>query len=107
MKRLKAQYEVSDPETVISDRAWAQRLLNRASLGRKERLDVFYSAGGTYATQPVEKALPHRCAEVHLDERRLPSSPLAVTLRLGSLLPGHCHLVVELRTIPVQTLTNL
>eukprot|EP00439_Symbiodinium_sp_Y106_P033767 s6831_g4.t1 len=46
MKRLKAQYVRVDPDTVLSSKAWGQRLLNRASLGRRERLDVYYSAGG-------------------------------------------------------------
>ena len=74
MKRLKAQYQRVDPETQISDRAWAQRLLNRCSLSRRERLDVFFSAGGVYEPKSVERALRHRCSNTHEDERRIPSS---------------------------------
>ncbi|OLQ12139.1 Transposon Ty1-DR1 Gag-Pol polyprotein [Symbiodinium microadriaticum] len=73
MKRLKAQYVRVDPETVMSAKAWGQRLLNRASLGRRERLDVYYSAGG-YDPVQIEAALRYRCATVHEDERRVPSS---------------------------------
>ena len=35
----------------------------------------------------MEKALRDRCAEVHLDERRLPSSPLAAHFALGIPAP--------------------
>ena len=42
MKLLKSQYQRVDPETQISNRAWGQRLLNRCSLSRRERL-VFLS----------------------------------------------------------------
>lgn len=73
MKRLKAQYQRVDPETQISDRAWAQRLLNRCSLSRRERLDVFFSAGGQYDPPAIERALRHRCANTHEDERKIPS----------------------------------
>ena len=68
MERLKAQYIITDPETVISDRSWAQRLLNRALLNRRERLDVFYSAGGAYVSDAIEKALRHRSAHLHEEE---------------------------------------
>ena len=72
MKRLRAQYTRVDPDSTISDRAWAQRLLNRASLQRRERLDVFYSPGGSYEAESIERALRHRCANVHEDERKVP-----------------------------------
>ena len=72
MKRLKAQYVATDPDTTFRDRSWAQRLLNRASLGRRERLDVFYSAGGLYVSDAIEKALRHRCAHIHEYERKVP-----------------------------------
>eukprot|EP00439_Symbiodinium_sp_Y106_P039992 s2027_g4.t2 len=52
---------------------WAQRLLNRAGLSRRDRLDVFYSAGGSYNSAAIERALRHRCSHVHEEERRLPS----------------------------------
>ena len=73
MRRLRAQYVRVDPDTHISDRAWAQRLLNRASLSKQERLDVYYSTGGAYTTQGIESALRHRCAQTHEDERRVPA----------------------------------
>lgn len=73
MKRLRAQYQRVDPDTQLSDRAWAQRLLNSCSLSRRERLDVFFSAGGQYEPQAIERALRHRCANTHEDERRVPT----------------------------------
>ena len=72
MKRLRAQYTRVDPDSTISDRAWAQRLLNRASLQRRVRLDVFYSAGGLYEADLIERALRHRCSNIHEDERKIP-----------------------------------
>ena len=72
IKRLRAEYAREDPETVLSSRAWAQRLLMRAALSKRERLDVFYSAGGVYEPRSIEAALRHRCQKVHEEERRLP-----------------------------------
>ena len=73
IKKLKAQYLREDEGTILSDRAWAQRLLVRASLSRGERLDVFYSAGGAYNAKMIESALRHRASRVHEDERRTPA----------------------------------
>ncbi|CAJ1379139.1 unnamed protein product [Effrenium voratum] len=73
IKKLKAQYLREDEGTILSDRAWAQRLLVRASLSRRERLDVFYSAGGAYNSKMIESALRHRASRVHEDERRTPA----------------------------------
>ena len=72
IKRLKAEYMREDPESRLSDRAWAQRLLVRASLSKRERLDCFFSAGGFYVSREIERALRHRCQKIHEEERRLP-----------------------------------
>ena len=72
IKRLKADYLREDPGTVYSDRAWAQRLLVRASLSKRERLDCFFSAGGTYNSREIERALRHRCQRIHEEERKIP-----------------------------------
>ena len=47
LKRLRTEYLREDTGTVISDRAFAQRMLTRAALTRKERYDCFFAAGGT------------------------------------------------------------
>ena len=73
LKRLRMNYTIEDPDSTWSDKAWAQRLLNRAGLSRRDRLDVFYSAGGSYNSAAIERALRHRCSHVHEEERRLPS----------------------------------
>ena len=73
MRRLRAQYTRVDPDTKLSDRAWAQKLLHKASLSRKDRYDVYYSAGATYDPIAIEKALRVRCQKTHEDERRTPS----------------------------------
>ena len=88
MKRLKAQYMRVDPETRISDRAWGQKLLNRCSLTRRERLDVFFSAGGVYDPRTIEVALRHRCAKVHEDERRVPMARVVKPFRPRNLPDG-------------------
>lgn len=72
IKRLKMEYQREDPESRMSDRAWAQRLLVRASLTKRERMDVFFSAGGHYVAKDIERALRHRCQRIHEEERRLP-----------------------------------
>ena len=72
MQRLRAQYQRVDPDSTISDKAWSQKLLAKAFIGRRERFDVFHSAGGSYNAVSIEAALRHRCATVHEDERRLP-----------------------------------
>lgn len=70
MKRLKAQYSRVDPESKISDMAWGQRLLQRASLSRRERHDVFYAAGAGFQSSAIEKALRIRCGRIHEDEKK-------------------------------------
>ena len=72
LKRLRTEYLREDTGTVISDRAFAQRMLTRAALTRKERYDCFFAAGGSYRSAPIEKVLRFRCAQIHLDEH--PSS---------------------------------
>ena len=68
LKRLRNEYLREDPGSVISDRAFAQRMLTRASLTRRERYDCFFAAGGSYRSGPLEKVLRFRCANVHLEE---------------------------------------
>lgn len=75
MRRLKAQYSRVDPDTKLSDRAWGQKLLHKASLSRKERHDVFYSAGACYDPAAIEKALRIRCSKGHEDEKRTTRPP--------------------------------
>ena len=70
LKRLKAEYLKEDPGTTISEKAFSQRMLARASLTRRERMDVFFSAGGRYRASDIERVLRFRCGQVHLDERR-------------------------------------
>ena len=72
IKRLKMEYQREDPGTRMSDRAWAQRILARASLSKRERMDVFFSSGGFYVSKEVERALRHRCQRIHEEERRVP-----------------------------------
>ena len=59
-----------DPESKISDMAWGQRLLQRASLSRRERHDVFYAAGAGFQSSAIEKALRIRCGRIHEDEKK-------------------------------------
>lgn len=70
LKRLRTEYLREDEQTVISDKAFAQRMLTRAGLSRRERMDVFFSSGGKYVTSKIEGVLRFRCANVHLDEKR-------------------------------------
>ncbi|CAK8997152.1 Uncharacterized protein (Fragment), partial [Durusdinium trenchii] len=56
-------------------RAWAHKFLQKASISRKEKYDVYYSAGAIYDPLAIEKALRVRCAQVHVDEKRLTSRP--------------------------------
>ena len=68
LRRLKAEYLKEDPDTVISDRAYAQRLLTRAGLSKKERTEIFFAAGGKYRSEGIEKVLRFRCATMHTEE---------------------------------------
>ena len=96
LKRLKMNYIVEDPDSTWSNKAWAQRLLNRAGLSRRDRLDVFYSAGACYDTDSIEKALRHRCAHIHEEERRLPS--LARSTRSSSRAPSSAASTISAST---------
>ena len=45
LKRLCGEYlREEDKETTISDKSFAQRLLSRAALTRRERMDIFFSS---------------------------------------------------------------
>ena len=77
LKRLRQEYLREDAETVISDKAFAQRLLSRAGLTKKERMDCFFSAGGRYKAKDIERVLRFRCAKVHEEESRRPAASRA------------------------------
>ena len=68
LKRLREEYLKEDTGTTISDKAFAQRLLQRAGLTRRERYDVFFAAGGAYKSAEIERVLRFRCAHVHKEE---------------------------------------
>ena len=71
MRRLRAQYYRIDPDSRISDKAWGQKLLQKASLSRRERLDCYYAAGASYDSLEIEKALRVRCGRTHEDEKKV------------------------------------
>ena len=71
MRRLRAQYYHIDPDSRISDKAWGQKLLQKASLSRRERLDCYYAAGACYDSLEIEKALRVRCGRIHEDEKKV------------------------------------
>ena len=77
LKRLRQEYLREDAKTVISDKAFAQRLLSRAGLTKKERMDCFFSAGGRYKAKDIERVLRFRCARVHEEESRRPAASRA------------------------------
>ena len=68
LKRLRSEYLAEDTGTTLSDKSFAQRVLSRASLTKKERMDIFYSAGGKYSSTGIEKVLRFRCANIHMEE---------------------------------------
>ena len=74
LKRLRTEYLKEDEHTVISDKSFAQRLLTRAGLTRRERMDIFFSSGGKYATAPIERVIRFRCSNIHQEEGRGSSS---------------------------------
>lgn len=74
LKRLRSEFLAEDPHTVISDKNFSQKLLARAGLSKRERMDVFYNAGGQYNTKKIEHVLRFRCSHIHEDEGRSKSS---------------------------------
>ena len=77
LKRLRQEYLREDAQTEFSDKAFAQRLLSRAGLTKKARMDCFFSAGGKYKAKDIERLLRFRCAKVHEEESRRPAAPRA------------------------------
>ena len=69
LRRLREEYLREDEGTVISDRAFAQRMLSRAALTRRERMDVFFSAG-KYVSKHIERVLRFRCSDIHVQEKQ-------------------------------------
>eukprot|EP00435_Cladocopium_sp_Y103_P070035 s255_g34.t1 len=79
MRRLRAQYYRIDPDSKFSDKAWAQKLLQKASLSRREKHDCYYAAGAVFDPFAIEKALRIRCGRIHEEERRSTSYKPAYT----------------------------
>lgn len=77
LERLRQEYLREDAQTQFSDKAFAQRLLSRAGLTKKARMDCFFSAGGKYKAKDIERLLRFRCAKVHEEESRRPAAPRA------------------------------
>ena len=69
LKRMKSEYLKEDEHTRISDKAFAQRMLTRAGLTKKERMEVFFAAGGSYDSKAIEQVLRFRCATLHEEEK--------------------------------------
>ena len=65
---MRSEYLAEDTGTTLSDKSFAQHMLSRASLTKKERMDIFYSAGGKYVSSAIEKVLRFRCANIHMEE---------------------------------------
>ena len=77
LKRLRKEYIKQDPGSLISDKAFAQRMLIRAGLARNTRHDVFHSAGGRYDPKTIEAVLRRRCAKAHHDDSKRGPAPVA------------------------------
>ena len=84
LERLRTQYLKEDMGTVLSDRSFAQRMLNRAGLLRKEKNDIFYNAGGEYNSKAIEKVLRRRCAKVHEEDSKRGPAPTSRSARSRS-----------------------
>ena len=56
LKRLKDEYLRKDTETKISDKSFAQRMLARAALSKRERMEVFFASGGKYRSDRIERS---------------------------------------------------
>ena len=67
LKRLRGEYL---KETTISDKSFAQRLLSRAALTRRERMDIFFSSGGKYNSSKIEQVMRFRCSNLHTEEKK-------------------------------------
>ena len=72
LARLRTEYLKEDPDTTISDKAYAQRMLSRAALTRKERMDIFFAAGGRYDSKQIERVMRYRCHNIHTEEKKQP-----------------------------------
>ncbi len=57
LKKLKAEYLKHDPDTTISDKSFAQRMLNTAGLNKHQRHTVFFNAGALYDSKSLEPVL--------------------------------------------------
>ncbi|CAE8702081.1 unnamed protein product [Polarella glacialis] len=57
LKRLKMEYLNQDPESVISAKAFAQRMLQRSGLPHQQRMTVLFNAGGSYEPKEIERVL--------------------------------------------------
>jgi hypothetical protein len=70
MKRLLAEYLKTDPGTIVSQKALAQRLLNRAALTRTQRLTVFFNAGAVYDPKTIERVLRKMHKNIEQEDKK-------------------------------------
>ena len=89
LKRLRQEYLKEDPGTTLSDRSFAQRLLSRAALTRRERYDIFFAAGGKYASVPIEQVMRFRCQYIHQDEKKQSAEPRRKVYERGRSTKHH------------------
>ena len=92
LKRLRQEYLTEDQGTTLSDKSFAQRMLSRAALTRRERMDVFFSAGGKYRSRDIERVLRFRCQNIQVEEkgpstRRYPPKKFTLTSNKGKAAP--------------------
>ena len=69
MTAARLQMKKDNPDTKISDQAYAVRLLKRANLSPTEKQNVLSATGARYETLLVEGALRRLCRDSHKHDR--------------------------------------
>ena len=71
LKRAKRELLSQDQKSVISDKAFAQKMLKNSNIGHDNRMQVFFNAGSKYRSKRIEAVLRLQYSRVHERDRRL------------------------------------
>ena len=70
LRKLRMELQVQDPDSTISDRSLASKMLRGSGLARSARAQVLWNCGGLCESSRVETVLKVTYSDIQISERR-------------------------------------